>query len=267
MPAQERLYSIGLRQADYIASGLGREARSLRMRAGLSQARLGEAVGVSRHWIADFELGRLRTVDLKKAAILFACLGNKLTAKAFPTGEPLRDAGQLRLLDRFNARVPPLWRRRFEVSMPIAGDLRAWDEVLHGPVSIGVEAETRPNDLQATQRAINAKQRDSHVHRTILLIAANDTNRRLVRGNIAALRQTFALDTRSTLVALLAGRDPGRPTAWSCCEAPVLAERMSAPGSQPCVHSSGWHEQAASRGLRARNVYWSRHIGRCMDRR
>lgn len=209
MPAQERLYSIGLRQADYISSALGREARSLRIRAGLSQMRLGEAIGVSRHWIADFELGRLRTVDLKKATILFACLGNKLTARTFPTGEPLRDAGQLRLLNRFNARVPAVWRRRFEVTMPIAGDLRAWDEVLLGPVSIGVEAETRPNDLQATQRAMDAKQRDSQVQRTILLIAASDTNRRMVRAHIAALRQTFPLDTRSTLVALSTGRDPG----------------------------------------------------------
>lgn len=93
--------------------------------------------------------------------------------------------------------------------MPIAGDLRAWDEVLTGPISIGIEAETRPNDLQATERSMAAKQRDSDVARMILLIAATDANRALVRTHIGALRQTFPMDTRATLAALAAGRDPG----------------------------------------------------------
>lgn len=210
MPTRERLRTIGLRQADAITVHVGREARELRVRAGLSQARLSDAVGVSRQWLAEFEGGHLSAVDVRRLAVLFACLGHKLVVKAYPTGEPLRDAGQLHLLDRFNARLSPAWQRTFESVMPLPGDLRAWDELLAlGGVRIGVDAETRPNDLQAIERAMAGKQRDSGVDRMILLVSASKGNRALVRANVAALRQTFPLDTRATLDALASGRDPG----------------------------------------------------------
>jgi hypothetical protein len=93
--------------------------------------------------------------------------------------------------------------------MPIRGDLRAWDEVPSGPVRIGVEAETRPANLEAMQRSISAKQRDSGVERTILLLGATHANRALVADHIGALRQSFPLDSRTTLAALSAGLDPG----------------------------------------------------------
>lgn len=209
MPSRERLRASGIQQADYIRGQLGREARQLRAKAGLSQAELARAVGVSRGWVHRFELGRLHSLDIRRMTLLFAHLGHKLVAKPYPTGASMRDAGHLRLLQRFNARLPPTWRRRFESVMPIAGDLRAWDELLTGPASIGVEAETRPSDLQATERAIAAKLRDSGTDRAILLLSSTHANRKLVRLHIAALRQTFPLDTRATLAALAAGRDPG----------------------------------------------------------
>lgn len=93
--------------------------------------------------------------------------------------------------------------------MPIRGDLRARDELLTGPASIGVEAETRPSDLQAVERALAAKARDSGVDRVILLVSDTHANRGLIRRNIATLRQTFPLDTRATLAALAMARDPG----------------------------------------------------------
>lgn len=93
--------------------------------------------------------------------------------------------------------------------MPIQGDLRAWDELLVGAVRIGVEAETRPADLQAIGREMAAKLRDSNADRMILLVADTHRNRALVRANVAALRQSFPLDTRTTLAALASGRDPG----------------------------------------------------------
>lgn len=187
----------------------GREARELRFRAGLSQRQLGEALGCSRQWIGDFELGRLAVVDLRRVTMLFALVGHKLVLNEYPTGEPLREAGQARLLERFNARLSADWRRFAEATMPQPGDLRAWDELLRGPVTIGVEAETRPGDLQVVTRAVMTKQRDSHVDRVILLVADTVRNRRLVHAHIGLVRQTFPLDTRSCLSALAAGRDPG----------------------------------------------------------
>lgn len=210
MPTKERLRSAGLRQADLIGTQAGREARDLRIRAGLSQAQLSNAVGVSRQWLTAFEAGHLSAVDLRRTAVVFACLGHKLVVKTYPTAEPLRDAGQVHLLDRFNARLSSSWRRTFESVMPLPGDLRAWDELLAlGGLRIGVDAETRPNDLQVLERSMAAKQRDSEVRRMILLLSATRINRALFRDNVAALRQTFPMDTRTTLAALAAGRDPG----------------------------------------------------------
>ena len=93
--------------------------------------------------------------------------------------------------------------------MPIRGDLRAWDERLDGLVSIGVDAETRPNDLQDLARRMSRKRRDSGVTRMILLVADTHRNRDLLRSQPSLLRQTFPLATREVLAALAAGRDPG----------------------------------------------------------
>lgn len=209
MPAQQRLHAIGLQQSEVVIRRIGREARELRLRAGVSQAQLAGALGCTRQWIGDLELGRLRVVDVRRVVMLFAYLGHKVVVNAYPTGEPLRDAGQVRLLERFNARLSPSWRRFSEAVMPAPGDLRAWDELLRGRVTIGVEAETRPGDLQAIERSMAAKQRDSGVDRVILVVADTPTNRRLVKRHIAMLRQNFPLDTRSCLAALGAGLDPG----------------------------------------------------------
>lgn len=209
MPTRERLHGIGLRQAAAVRNRLGSEARILRVAAGLSQQAVAAAAGVSRDWLADLEYGRLDSVDLRRCCLVFACLGQRLSVKAFPTGPAIRDAGQLRLLHRFNARLHSAWRVLAESPMPIAGDLRAWDELLVGPVRIGVEAFTRLTDLQAAERSISGKQRDSNVRHVILLVADTRHNRDAVRDNIASLRRTFPLDTRAALAALGAGRDPG----------------------------------------------------------
>lgn len=201
--------TAGLQQADLVRRQLGREARSLRRAAGLSQAALASATGISRRWIHEFELGGLQSPDLRRSALLFACLGHRLVAKAHPTGQPLRDAGQERLLRRFVARLSPTWRREAESVMPRYGDLRAWDMLLTGPVRIGVEAETHPSDLQAIERAVATKLRDSRADRAILLIASTHPNRALIRQYVGTLRQTFPLDTRAMLDALARGRDPG----------------------------------------------------------
>lgn len=209
MPTRESLRIRGTRQAAATRQRLGDEARTLRLAAGLSQEQLAEAAGVSRDWLADFEHGRLKVVDLRRSTVVFACLGQKLVVRGYPVGAGLRDAGQLRLVERFNARLAPAWRRIAEAVMPIPGDLRAWDELLIGGVRIGVDAETRPADLQAIGRDMNLKLRDSQADRMILLVADTHRNRALVRANVAALRQTFPLDTRTTLAALATGSGPG----------------------------------------------------------
>lgn len=209
MGSREGLRSRGLVQATVTIRTIGTEIRNLRRAAGLTQRALAGAAGISREHLCRIELGRVRRLDVQTICILFALLGQRASVKGFPVGEPLRDAGQLRLLERFERRVPATWRRRREAPMPTPGDLRAWDELLSGPVTIAVDAETAPRDLQATERSMSLKKRDSGVDRMALLIASTPRNEALVRQFLATLRQTFPLDTRGFMAAVRDGRDPG----------------------------------------------------------
>jgi transcriptional regulator with XRE-family HTH domain len=187
----------------------GAEIRRLRTVAGLAQADLDSAAGVSRAWILRLESGQLRRADVTRLAIVYTLLGHRLSLKAYPIGEPVRDQSQLSLLAAFDGRIAPIWRRTREAVMPIQGDLRAWDERLDGPVSIGVEAETRIRDIQAVVRSITAKQRDSGVQRVVLVVRGSHANRTVLLAHLPALRVTFPLSTREVMSALARGRDPG----------------------------------------------------------
>jgi len=87
--------------------------------------------------------------------------------------------------------------------------MRAWDLRLDGAVSIGVEAETRPHDLQALERRMVLKQRDSNVKRMLLLVGATNRNRTVLRQALPFLRGTFPIGAREVMLALRRGVDPG----------------------------------------------------------
>jgi transcriptional regulator with XRE-family HTH domain len=188
---------------------LGEEWRHARVAAGLSQGQVAAAVGASHSQVSRIERGKVSSLSIVRAAEVSAVLGRDLSVRQFPAGPPLRDAGHIALLARFDSLISAPYRITREAPMPIPGDRRAWDRRLDGPASIGVEAETRPADLQALEREIALKVRDSGVDRAILLLARSRHNRELLRTQLPALRQSFPLGTREVLAALRAGRDPG----------------------------------------------------------
>lgn len=183
--------------------------RELRLAAGLTQATLARASGIARSTYADLERGRTVEVNLMRASIVSAALGQDLSLKLYPFGPPVRDVAHLRLLSLFVDRLSTAWRVTHEAPIPIDGDRRAWDLLLEGPVSIGVEAETRPGDLQALERAIHLKQRDSGVTRVVFVVRGSKRNRLLIRELLPALRMAFPLGTAEVMRALHEGRDPG----------------------------------------------------------
>lgn len=71
-----------------------------------------------------------------------------------------------------------------------------------------MEAETHLRDLQAVERAIAAKRRDSRVDHVILLLADTHHNRAVLRDHRTSLRAEFPLTTREVLYALRAGSEP-----------------------------------------------------------
>lgn len=182
--------------------------RELRLAAGLTQATVAGACSIARSTYADLERGRTKQVTLHRAAIVSAALGQDLSVKLYPAGPPVRDAAHIRLLSDFVERVSPTWRRTYEAPIPIQGDRRAWDLVLAGAVSIGVEAETRPGDLQALERSIHLKQRDSRLKRVVLVVRGSRRNRLLIRELLPVLRTAFPLGTADVMRALREGRDP-----------------------------------------------------------
>lgn len=145
---------------------------------------------------------------LDALSALAAVLGHRLSVKLYPSGSPVRYAGQLRLLERLRAQLSTEWRWATEVLVGLPGDLRAWDLRLSGPGTVGIDAETRLYDLQALQRRCEAKWRDRSVDRVVLLVADTHHNRSVLREHRDALRSTFPLDTKAVLAVLRAGELP-----------------------------------------------------------
>ena len=137
--------------------------------------------------------------------------------RAFPAGDPLRDAGQLRLLERLRDRLDPALTWRTEVPLPIDGDRRAWDALIVGRGwRTAVEAETVLDDFQAVERRVAVKSRDGGIDHVIVLVAETRRNRRALAAAHGAFPD-FSRDARGVLRDLGAGRDPG-------CSAIVILE-------------------------------------------
>ena len=105
--------------------------------------------------------------------------------RVYPGDVWLRDAAQLRTLERFRARVGAGWVWESEVPLPIPGDQRAWDLVgWHAAerTRIWVEAESRLRDIQDVERRITLKKRDGGALRVVLVVNDTRANRDAIRG-------------------------------------------------------------------------------------
>lgn len=146
---------------------------------------------------------------MREVALACAAVGLAPALRAYPSGDPVRDAAHLRLLARLQARLPRGAPWQTEVPLPIPGDLRAIDArtALEGHV-IGIEAETHLADLQAMERRVVLKKRDARLDRLVLLIADTGHNRGALNTHREALRGAFPLDSRAVLAALARGEAP-----------------------------------------------------------
>jgi transcriptional regulator with XRE-family HTH domain len=209
MPAREGQLGQGHRRTRRLVRELGVAARDARLRLGRSQADVAADVGISRAYYGRIERGEVRDLRLGLASRICAVLGLDLVLRTYSSGVSVRDVAHLKLLGRFERQVSPPFRVTNE--SPISGGPhgRAWDRRLSGPVSVGVEAETRLGDIQALEREMVAKQHDSNVQRMILAVRDTRHNRLVLRAVRPQLRATFPLGTREVLDSLRAGSDPG----------------------------------------------------------
>lgn len=188
------------------------EAEHARTALALSHAELGRRVGLSGSQVGRMLRGDLDDVGLVRVSELLALLGLDLAIRAYPTGNVIRDRGQLALLERLHARLDGRLRWRVEVpviELATAGeiDLRAWDAAIDGRGwTTRVDAETRLRDVQELTRRIALKQRDSRVDTVILLLSDTVANRAAIRLAGSSLSAGFPVATRSALLRLGRGQ-------------------------------------------------------------
>lgn len=184
---------------------LGRARRG----SGLSFDAVGEACDISGSTASRIEGGATRDPDLRVLAAIAAVVGLELRVRAYPAGDPIRDAGSQRLINRLLVRLHADLVWLTEVPLPILGDLRAWDAMIRGVEwRLAVEAETVLDDIQAVERRVALKQRDGQIDQVLLVVADTRRNRRALASAPAAF-PGFSRDARRLLRGLADGADPG----------------------------------------------------------
>lgn len=186
------------------------ELRIARVERGISQERVAAAIGRSDAWVSWTEGGGNRSLAVVDLFAMLACVGREASLRVYLGADGLRDEAQQRLLGRLHDMVHGAWTWRTEVGMPIAGDLRAWDCVLERPgCAIGIDAETRLRDLQAVDRRVMLKLRDSGVDRAAILVPSTRANREVLRAAGPVALANYPIPSRAALRALRNGVDPG----------------------------------------------------------
>lgn len=214
MPTHDRPEHRGRRRAEEDRALVGRDLRQARVSAGLSLRAVGARAGLSASQISRIERGLAPSVTHRQTAVIGAVVGLDVRTRTYPDGDPVRDASQLSLFDRFRPRLHQRVGLRTEVPLPIPGDRRAWDgwvSGLTGPrgSTIPVEAETHVSDWQALERRLALKQRDASEPHLLLIVADTRHNRAVVRAAGASVAVRFPVSARRALAALARGEHPG----------------------------------------------------------
>lgn len=208
VPTRERLADIGAARGRWLIRQFADELRNARLSAGVSQASVAAAAGVSQRTVSRYETGAGPHPDLIQAARVARVVGLDLRIQCFAAATRLRDAAHVALIRRFLTRVPRAVPRRLEAAVG-PGDQRAWDVLLAvGGTLVGVIAETRIRDLQELLRREHRKQLDGGVRILILLLADTKHNRRALVEAGSLLAEAFPLSTRTVLAALARGQPP-----------------------------------------------------------
>lgn len=201
---------IGAARGRELAAAVLRDLRASRMDRGLGGQDVARAIGISPAQYSRIERGLTKDVSIELAATIAATVGCELSVRVHPAGEPIRDTAHAALIERFRTRLHRTLRIRTEVPFPGPSDRRAWDVVVSGAGwRVGVEAETRPRDLQALERRLALKARDGDVTHLVLLLLDSRHNRDLVRAHRDTFLDRFPVPAPRALELLQAGADPG----------------------------------------------------------
>jgi hypothetical protein len=190
-----------------------RDAEAARLESGRSYAEIGRRLRLAPSQVRAILRDQSPELTIVRAAQVLEAVGLELSARAFPSGARVRDAGQVALLGRLRNRVHPALGWSFEVpvvglAVPGVTDRRAWDAGIDGPgVRVRIDAETHVGDTQAVLRRVSLKQRDGE-ERCVILLLSETKHHRLLLEEAVTLRAGFPVAQRAALAALKAGRSP-----------------------------------------------------------
>jgi hypothetical protein len=171
---------------------------------------LGAAVGLSQPTMSRTLAGSVPDVGIVRLSQLSTLVGLDLTARSYPGGQPLREAGQAAVLRTFLGQLHRSLRHGTEVPLPTPGDQRAWDAMVQGSGwRYGVDVETRPTDAQALGRRLELKRRDGDVDGVLLVLPSTRHVRLFLASAHDLLAPQFPVEGRRALELLRAGVDPG----------------------------------------------------------
>ncbi|HYO42692.1 MAG TPA: helix-turn-helix transcriptional regulator [Candidatus Limnocylindrales bacterium] len=203
----------------------GADLRRLRDDAGLSQAMVAAAAGISSSHLSYIEAG-LREPSVEVLLRLGAVLGADLSIRYFPnTGPVLRDHLQAAMGQGFLPALAPCWRSAPEVAVyrPVRGVIDLVLEHRREPDTIATELQSQLRRAEQQVRWSNQKadalaalpdQRGRRVSRLLIL-----RNSRAMRDAVAAtdavLAAAYPARTADAVAALRGeGPWPGSAMAW-----------------------------------------------------
>jgi transcriptional regulator with XRE-family HTH domain len=184
------------------------DIRRSRTGAGLSLRAASKAAGIDHATLWRFERGMATALSVEEIAAVGAVVGLDVRLRAYPAGDPIRDAGQQQLLERLRRILHPSLGWRTEVPLPDDGDRRTWDAMIRAAIwRMAVDAETVLADVQSVERRFNLKAADSGSDLALLLVADTRRNRRA----LAAAPTAFGGLDRNARPLLRALRRGARP--------------------------------------------------------
>lgn len=170
---------------------IGSDLRLQREDAGVSQARLARAAGISPSLLSRIEAG-LTEPSIHILAAVAAALGGRLRVRAEPgTGSPLRDHIQARMIETFARSLHARWRRFLEVPLyrPVRCVIDAVIQDPSEPFLIAVEAHSEIRRLEGQIRWAHEKAQ-SLLETEIARAVATSTGRSPVASTLLLLRST-----------------------------------------------------------------------------
>src|SRR3954465_1289028 len=107
MPSGSRPFDRGTDRGRRLRFQVGTELRAARANRSLRLRDVCDAVGISVATGSRIERGLMEHVDVMLLARMCAVVGLDLSLRAYPGGDPIRDARQLGVLRQFHALLHP----------------------------------------------------------------------------------------------------------------------------------------------------------------